>query len=128
MHIFNRIITFLKITWDTINSFLLIKRTYSSCVHFSRQNSLKKCTQTWVIWVNSNLIEIKSLLSEVSVYWTYNLICAFHNNAHNDQKYTGIEPTLLFSAKGLKQSAWTIRPRRYTYNWKKKWKIYAQTM
>ena len=89
-------------TWVDFNLFHLIKRTFSFLVDFSWQTYLKTCTQTWVIWVNSNLRKIKSVLREVSVCWTYNRICALDINAHNDQGCTGVESALLSSAGKLK--------------------------
>ena len=45
--------------------------------------------------------------------WTlaYNPICVFDINAYDDQDCTGIDPNLLFSKEGLKQSALSTRPR-----------------
>ena len=43
-------------TWVTFSSFSLIKCSFSSWVDFSRLSDLKKkYTQSWVIWVCSNL-------------------------------------------------------------------------
>ena len=113
----NKVITLLKkknesnSTWVTVNSFPLIKRTFSSWVHFTRKSDLKNYTHAWVFCIKSNLIKIKS---EVSVYWTYNWVYAFDFNIHADQGCTGIKPVLLSSADGQKQSMLTIRLRRNT--------------
>ena len=79
--------------------------------NFSFGKLVKKCTQLWVISVNSKLIKIKNALNEVSVwvYWTYNRICELDINAH----YTGIEPALLSLSAGKTRSALTIRPREH---------------
>ena len=101
-------------TWNNFNSFPLPKRTSSSPVDFSQLSDLKKCTQNWVIWVNSKLI--KRAISGVSVwvYVTYNRICMLDINAHYDQDYTGIEFALIFSAAWLKHGTLTITPRRHS--------------
>ena len=57
---------------------------------------------------------------------TYNLTCVFDIHVHIDQVCPGIEPALLYSAAGLKQSALNIPPRRHLYL--KQLKIYIQTM
>ena len=41
---------------------------------------------------------------------------SIHINIHINQRCTGIEPILLPTAPGLKQSVLTIQPRRHTFN------------
>ena len=57
-------------------------------------------------------IKIKSMLSEFWVSWTWNRICVIDISLHKDFGCTGIEPALQSSAKKLKWSALTIRPRK----------------
>ena len=73
-------------TWVNFKSFPLMKGTFSFSVDFSWLSDFKTYTQNWVIWFNTNLIKIKSRLSEVSVwdYWTYNRIYALDMNAVNE--------------------------------------------
>ena len=97
--------------WANFNLFPFVKHTVWSWVDFSQLSDLKRCPETWVICVNSSLIKIKNALSEVSVYWIYNRICALDDNARND--FTGIEPALLNLATELKLNALTIRPRKH---------------
>ena len=99
----------------------MIKRIFSSSVDFPRLNVLKKCTQTWVIWVISNLMKIEIALREVSIYWIYNSLCDLDINAQDYQGCRVIDHLLLFSAAWLKESILTIRPWRHTTNWKN-WK------
>ena len=67
---------------------------------------------------HKKIVIIKSLLNEVSVwvYWTCNRICVLDFDLHNYQGCTGIEPVLLSSAEGLKQSAVTTWPWRHLSN------------
>ena len=109
----------MKIIWVYFNSFPLIKCTSSYWVYIdfiliSYHIDLKKCTQSWVFWVNLNLIKIKSAWSVKFNEHTIIFVS-------NDQGCAGVESTVLFSAVGLRQSALYIRLRRYTSprnNWK----------
>ena len=62
---------------------------------------------------------MKSALSYISVYGTYNRISALNINVHRHKGCMGIEPVLLSSEKGLKQSALTIRRHISNQNNKK---------
>ena len=110
-------------SWVTFNSFLLIKHASHFELIFFSIKRFNKCTQTWIIWINSSLIKIKSALSEVSIYWTYSLVCHFDINTHIDQRCTTIEPNLLSSASRLKESALTtkihffLNKEKYTDIW-----------
>ena len=77
---------------------ILTERLEAECSKQSAMETLLK----------SNII-IKSAVSEVSVWvnWIFIEICTLDINAHG---CTRIEPALLSSAAGLKQSAQTTRP------------------
>ena len=58
---------------------------------------------------------VKSKLTEVLVYRTYNRISLLANNVYDDKGCTVNERTLLSSAEELKQSAQTLRPRKHIF-------------
>ena len=100
--------------WVTFISFPLMKRIFLRW--FFSNKLFKKMHSSLSFWMNSNLIKIRSVVREVSnwVYWTYNRICAFDTNVHNNQSCTGIEPALPSSTAGLKQSTLIIRSWKHT--------------
>ena len=56
---------------------------------------------------------VKSKLTEVLVYRTYNRISLLGINVYDDKGCTVNEPALLSSAEELKQSALILRPRKH---------------
>ena len=62
------------------------------------------------------IVFIKSSLSEILIYWTYNWIRALDIDALNNQVSTEIESAPLSSAQRLKKSALTTGPWRYFSN------------
>ena len=89
-----------------------MKHTVSYWVDFSRLSNFFCCC----LWKLKRHKNQKSTKVSVWVYWTYNRIYVLGIKSLNDQSCRGIEPTLLSSAEGLKQSASTTRPRRHFSN------------
>ena len=108
----------MKATQVTLNLFPLTKSTFSFLANFSRLSDLKK------MHLNLNyLSKLKTHKNPKCAKQSFSFrllnipsdLCAWYINAHNNQRCTKIEPTILSLTAGLKQRALIIRlPRQFS--------------